>query len=257
MHGMIKRLSNSPSGVAIPSVVKNLCTSLPVSMLRTEDILITVSPDDKPIGSVSKERAHRRKELYVEAQTKERPLLHRAFSVFHFDDNSSLLLTQRSDKKVTFPMQWTNACCSHPLWNIPEENGGPIGGDAETILAVKRAAQRRLQEELNMSINVEDLTFISRILYYANANKDYAEHEIDYILISKLSVPFKAHPNEVNATKWVSKDELRAMLNDQSVVFTPWSRYIMKSFLFDLWNGLDTLESFQNFKTIYNAGDLS
>lgn len=47
-------------------------------------------------------------------------LLHRAFSVFLFDDQNRLLLQQRATEKITFPDMWTNTCCSHPL-NTPSE----------------------------------------------------------------------------------------------------------------------------------------
>ncbi len=47
-------------------------------------------------------------------------LLHRAFSVFLFNNEGKLLLQQRSADKITFPLTWTNTCCSHPLY-FPEE----------------------------------------------------------------------------------------------------------------------------------------
>src|SRR5688572_19144762 len=40
--------------------------------------------------------------------------LHRAFSVFVFNDAGEMLITQRSSKKHTWPLFWSNACCSHP-----------------------------------------------------------------------------------------------------------------------------------------------
>ena len=42
-------------------------------------------------------------------------LLHRAFSVFLFNTQGQLLLQQRAAAKITFPLCWTNTCCSHPL----------------------------------------------------------------------------------------------------------------------------------------------
>ena len=40
--------------------------------------------------------------------------LHRAFSVFIFDEHGRLLLQQRAKSKYTFPLSWTNSICSHP-----------------------------------------------------------------------------------------------------------------------------------------------
>src|SRR5206468_3361951 len=41
------------------------------------------------------------------------PKLHRAFSVFVFNDAGEMLITQRSSEKHTWPLFWSNACCSH------------------------------------------------------------------------------------------------------------------------------------------------
>lgn len=47
-------------------------------------------------------------------------LLHRAFSVFLFNSEGKLLLQQRSKDKITFALDWTNTCCSHPLYTSEE-----------------------------------------------------------------------------------------------------------------------------------------
>ena len=72
--------------------------------LMARDMCLLVDGEDKVIGTATKEKAHRE------------CLLHRAFSVLLFDpENGKLLLQRRSKYKVTFPMLWTNTCCSHPL----------------------------------------------------------------------------------------------------------------------------------------------
>ena len=43
-------------------------------------------------------------------------LLHRAFSVFLFNSKNELLLQQRASSKITFPLMWTNTCCSHMFY---------------------------------------------------------------------------------------------------------------------------------------------
>lgn len=50
-------------------------------------------------------------------------ILHRAFSVFLFDDRGRLLLQQRASSKITFPDVWTNTCCSHPLHGYSPSGG--------------------------------------------------------------------------------------------------------------------------------------
>ena len=59
-------------------------------------------------------------------------LLHRAFSVFIFNEKGEMLLQRRALSKYHSGGLWTNACCSHPR-------------PGETTIA---GAQRRLKEEL-------------------------------------------------------------------------------------------------------------
>ena len=52
-------------------------------------------------------------------------------------------------------------------------------------LGVRRAAQRRMEIELGLNnsfATVEDILYLSRILYSAPSNGDWGELELDYIL---------------------------------------------------------------------------
>lgn len=86
------------------------------------DEVILVDEQDTMTGSDSKHKAH----TFNSEQP--RGLLHRAFSVFLFDDDNQLLLQRRANSKITFPGVWTNTCCSHQLHGYePSE----IDSDAE------------------------------------------------------------------------------------------------------------------------------
>ena len=103
-------------------------------------------------------------------------LLHRAFSVFLFDSNNRLLLQQRASEKITFPDMWTNTCCSHPL-GIPGETGSEL---AEAVQGVRRAAQRKLDQELNIKaaqVPLDQFQFLTRIHYKAPSDGKWGEHE--------------------------------------------------------------------------------
>ena len=76
--------------------------------MRKDDCIL-VDEQDNITGSGSKYDAHR----FNSAQP--RGLLHRAFSVFLFNEDNHLLLQQRARSKITFPGVWTNTCCSHQL----------------------------------------------------------------------------------------------------------------------------------------------
>jgi isopentenyl-diphosphate Delta-isomerase len=105
-------------------------------------------------------------------------LLHRAFSVFLFNPHTKkLLLQQRASEKITFPDQWTNTCCSHPLHTTSE-----LGYDLpSSIEGVKRAAQRKLEHELGIKpdqVPISDMKFLTRIHYKSASGEGlWGEHE--------------------------------------------------------------------------------
>jgi isopentenyl-diphosphate delta-isomerase len=106
----------------------------------------------------------------------EKGLLHRAFSVFLFNDKNELLLQQRASEKITFPDMWTNTCCSHPL-NVSNETGSNL---PDSVLGVKHAAQRKLEHELGIKkeqVPLDKFRFLTRIHYKAPSNSQWGEHE--------------------------------------------------------------------------------
>lgn len=106
----------------------------------------------------------------------EKGLLHRAFSVFLFDNKNRLLLQQRASEKITFPDMWTNTCCSHPL-GVPTETGSTL---ETAIMGVKRAAQRKLDQELGIKahqVPLDQFHFLTRIHYVAPSDGKWGEHE--------------------------------------------------------------------------------
>ncbi|GAB7356636.1 hypothetical protein MBLNU459_g7356t1 [Dothideomycetes sp. NU459] len=196
-----------------------------------DEVCIVLDEDDKPIGSASKKVCHLMENI-------DKGLLHRAFSVFLFDSQNRLLLQQRATEKITFPDMWTNTCCSHPL-GIPGETGSTLD---TAVRGVKRAAQRKLDHELGIKpeqVPLDDFHFLTRIHYKAPSDGKWGEHEIDYILFIKADVDLNENPNEVQATKYVSQDQLKTMFNDDKLTFTPWFKLICQSMLFEWWDHLD------------------
>ena len=183
-----------------------------------------------------------------------RGLLHRAFSVFLFDSDKRLLLQQRASEKITFPNMWTNTCCSHPL-GIPGETGAELD---TAVLGVKRAAQRKLEQELGIppeQLPLEKFEFFTRIHYKAPSDGKWGEHEseflyliyiciacanylVDYILFIQADVDLKINPNEVRDARYVSADELKVMFEEPGLIFTPWFKLICNSMLFEWWSQL-------------------
>ena len=95
-----------------------------------EEQVILVNEKDEQIGLMPKQEAH------------EKAVLHRAFSVFIFNDSNELMLQQRAHHKYHSPGLWTNTCCSH------QRNG-------ETSL---QAGKRRLYEEMGFTTDLKETT---------------------------------------------------------------------------------------------------
>lgn len=222
-----------------------------------EEVCIVLDEDDKPIGSASKKICHLMSNI-------NQGLLHRAFSVFLFDPvEHKLLLQQRASEKITFPDMWTNTCCSHPL-GVPGEVGSNLD---ESVMGVRRAAQRKLDQELGIpkgDVPLEKFDFLTRIHYLAPSDGKWGEHEskfthpkptfrllhkalltdhffhrtVDYILFIVASPTVTPNPNEVRDTKWVSPEELQALFEDKSLKYTPWFRLICENMLYPWWSKL-------------------
>jgi isopentenyl-diphosphate delta-isomerase len=131
------------------STAYNFCTSnKPSSNTHDHDKIqeellqekcILINDQDEVIGEATKKECHLNSNI-------EKGMLHRAFSVFLFNNNNELLLQQRSDAKITFPGRFTNTCCSHPL-SFPHEL------EDKDFIGVRRAAQRKLHHELGIKAN--------------------------------------------------------------------------------------------------------
>ena len=67
--------------------------------------VILVNEKDKVLGYMEKQEAHIK------------GLMHRAFSIFVFNDKNELLLQKRAIDKYHSGGLWTNTCCSHPRKN--------------------------------------------------------------------------------------------------------------------------------------------
>lgn len=196
---------------------------------------IVLDYEDRQVGSGTKKLCHLMENI-------DKGLLHRAFSVFLFDDQNRLLLQQRASEKITFADMWTNTCCSHPLC-VESEMGSTL---PEAVKGAKTAAQRKLEHELGIpfeDVPIESYKFLARIHYMSPSNGPWGEHEIDYILVAKAAnVRVAPSANEVRDVKWVSQNELLEMFKDPELVFTPWFKLICESLLFGWWDQIDSLE---------------
>lgn len=209
--------------------------------MMNKDMLILVDEQDRISGAMSKREAH-----VFSAETP-RGWLHRAFSVFLFDEEGRMLLTRRAESKITFPGVWTNACCSHPLHGRVPDEVDRAGGDP-TMPGAKHAARRKLLHELGIEpaqLPHDDFRFLTRFRYWAadtltyGAEPPWGEHEVDYILFVRGAVEMVPNPDEVSECRYVTADELRAMMREDGLRWSPWFVGIMERGGWKWWAELD------------------
>lgn len=216
--------------------------------LMFEDECILVDESDNVVGHDTKYNCHLMENIDAGKA------LHRAFSVFLFNSKYELLLQQRSATKVTFPLVWTNTCCSHPLYRESELI-------QEDCLGVRNAAQRKLLDELGIpaeDVPVDQFTPLGRMLYKAPSDGKWGEHELDYLLFIIKEVSLSPNPDEVADVKYVSREDLKeicrkADAGEEGVKLSPWFRLVVDNFLYKWWDHVEegTLKGAADMETIH------
>ena len=164
-----------------------------------EEKVILVNEKNEQIGLMPKMEAH------------EKAVLHRAFSVFIFNDTNELMLQQRALDKYHSPGLWTNTCCSHQR-------------DGETNI---EAGKRRLQEEMGFVTQLQDsISFI----YKAPFDNGLTEHEYDHVLLGKFNDIPDINPAEVASWKWMSIEHVKADIALNPEIYTEWFKIIFEKF---------------------------
>ena len=180
---------------------------LKVSPLNLLDLILSsmkeqvvlVSENDEKLGLMEKMQAH------------ENGILHRAFSVFLFNEKGEMLLQKRSANKYHSPNQWTNAVCSHPRNN-------------ETYL---EGAQRRLMEELGIQA---ELSPKFHFIYKADVGQNLWEHELDHVFTGDFNGEVKINPEEVSEVRYISMENLEKEMIESPAHFTEWFKIILKEY---------------------------
>jgi isopentenyl-diphosphate delta-isomerase len=161
--------------------------------------VILVNEKDEQIGLMEKIEAH------------EKALLHRAFSVFVFNEKGETMIQQRALSKYHSPGLWTNTCCSHQR-------------EGETNI---QAGKRRLQEEMGFSTDLKDtISFI----YKAPFDNGLTEHEFDHILVGKFEGEPNLNPDEVADWKWISLEEVEKDMQERPDIYTEWFKIIFDKY---------------------------
>lgn len=159
-------------------------------------LVVLVDESDNEIGVIGKLEAH------------EKGLLHRAFSIFIFNDKNELLLQKRASSKYHSAGLWSNTCCSHPA---PGESNID-------------AANRRLFEEMGLST----LLFHKHsFVYKTKFDNNLTEHEFDHVYFGYSNAEPILDLNEAETFKWISIDKLNDLIRMHPAEFTSWFKIIM------------------------------
>ncbi|TNE54512.1 MAG: isopentenyl-diphosphate Delta-isomerase [Bacteroidetes bacterium] len=175
-----------------------------------EEQLILVDREDREIGTMPKMEAHRK------------GLLHRAFSVFVFNERDELLIHQRAKGKYHSPGLWTNTCCSHP-----RKSEG-----------TKEAAKRRLMEEMGFECELKQgFSFI----YRADLGNGLIEHELDHVFVGRWNGVPAPNAEEVAQVRWLKIPELLDEIQEEPERYTYWFREILGKYRNELLEELEKL----------------
>lgn len=154
--------------------------------------LIVVDSDDNETGFLSKADCHDGDGV-----------LHRAFSLFLFNDDGELLLQKRSDSKRLWGGYWSNSICSHPR-----------RGES---LAV--ATRRRLLDELNIESQLE---FVYKFDYQASFGEQGSERELCHVFLGNAPSDIRPNESEIAAIRFVAPADLDREFIETPGSLTPW-----------------------------------
>jgi isopentenyl-diphosphate delta-isomerase len=164
-----------------------------------EEQVILVNKNDEQIGLMPKMEAH------------EKAVLHRAFSVFIFNDKNELMLQQRALSKYHSPGLWTNTCCSHQR-------------DGESNI---EAGKRRLHEEMGFVTELKETT---SFIYKAPFDNGLTEHELDHIMVGHYNEEASINPDEVESWKWMDIEDVKVDMALHPEKYTAWFKIIFDKF---------------------------
>ncbi|MGH9929724.1 MAG: isopentenyl-diphosphate Delta-isomerase [Pyrinomonadaceae bacterium] len=159
--------------------------------------VILVDENDRIVGKAEKIAAHLNGNL------------HRAFSVFVFDESGRLLVQKRAPTKYHSANLWSNTCCSHPR---PGET-------------TNEAAQRRLKEEMGFTCELKE---VCNLIYKVQLDNNLFEHEFDHILVGTFDGVPQPDKSEVDDWRWI---EIKNLVDEVRVYphrYSYWLRVLIK-----------------------------
>lgn len=153
--------------------------------------VILVDEHDCQTGTMEKMEVH------------QKALLHRAFSIFIFNDKAEMLLHKRAEKKYHSGGLWSNACCSHPQPGEPTLDAAVI----------------RLQEEMGFTT---ELAKAFDFIYKTAFDNGLTEYEFDHVFVGSYNGSINPNSEEVSDYCFKPVEEIRRSLQTHPQKYTEW-----------------------------------
>ncbi len=142
-------------------------------------------------------------------------LLHRAFSIFVFNDAGECLIQKRAAGKYHSAGKWANSCCGHPR-------------PGESCAA---AAARRLTEETGLRAQ---LSFGFKSRYVATLDNQMIENELVHLYFGRATGPLAPDASEIESVRWIGLEALAAEVACSPHSFAAWLRHYLAAHAVEL-----------------------
>lgn len=138
--------------------------------------------------------------------------LHRAFSVFLFDEQGRLLLQRRALGKYHSPGVWSNTCCGHPYPGEP-----PFVAAARRTAEELGAAPALMREAGTVRYNHPDPA------------SGLVEQEYNHLFVGLVRGPLSPDPEEIEETAFTTPGQLARLR--ESGPFSAWFQTVLDAAL--------------------------
>tara|TARA_Y100001954_G_scaffold222929_1_gene260703 strand:+ start:422 stop:955 length:534 start_codon:yes stop_codon:yes gene_type:complete len=161
--------------------------------------VVLVDKKNNEIGTEDKLEAHKK------------GLLHRAFSIFIFNDKNEILLQKRAESKYHSAGLWSNTCCSHPY----------------NDKSINDYANLRLVQEMGIATNLKE---VFSFIYKTNFENGLVEYEYDHVFFGKCNSDPTLNIDEASDFRWINFKQLLLEIAENPTKFTFWLKKIVQDY---------------------------